>query len=102
MAIRDALRIIPAEATGLYRLRVPEQAELLSIGQGNVQARLSAHLGKVGQPSLRQGSVFAEAMECSWVVGSSWWPHQRLELENDLIAAYVLSTGTIPHAQFIG
>jgi hypothetical protein len=28
--------------------------------------------------------------------------HQRLELENDLIAAYVLETGTIPAAQFLG
>jgi hypothetical protein len=41
-------------------------------------------------------------MECSWVGAASWWPHQRLELENDLIASYILSTGTIPQAQFIG
>jgi len=102
MAIREALRIIPPEATGLYRLRVPGQAEMIYIGQGLVRARLSAPLGKVGQPEHRQGSIFAGAMECSWVVGSSWLPHHRLELENDLIAAYVLSTGTIPQAQCIG
>ena len=102
MAIGEAIRIIPPAATGLYRLRIPDQAELLYIGQGLVRARLLAHLLKRGQPTHRQSALFTGSLVCSWVIVSSWLPHQRLELENDLIAAYVLSTGTIPQAQFIG
>jgi hypothetical protein len=101
MAIEEAFRIIPPEATGLYRLRISDQAGLLYIGQGKVLARMNAHLGKGGQPSHRQSSIFASTLECSWIVAPSWLAHQRLELENDLMAAYVLSTGTIPPAQFI-
>lgn len=57
---------------------------------------------KGGQPAHRQSTFFAGPLECSWVVASSWLPHHRLELENDVIAAPVLSTGTIPQAQFLG
>ncbi len=37
----------------------------------------------------------------SWL-DTAWHPHQRLELENDLIAAYLLTTGDVPPAQFLG
>ena len=102
IAVQEAFRIIPPDANGLYRLRVPGQAEWLSIGQGLVRDRLLAHLLKGGQPTHRQSALFTGPLECSWVLDSSWFPHQRLELENDVIAASVLSTGTIPQAQFIG
>jgi len=48
--------------------------------------------------------VFAatQAIEASWVLNESWLDHQRLELENDLIAAHILEHGTVPPAQFIG
>ncbi|MDQ3222839.1 MAG: hypothetical protein M3Q75_05090 [Gemmatimonadota bacterium] len=51
----------------------------------------------------RQGHVFAAAptLEASWV-GGEWLPHQRLELEVDLIAAHMLVTGRLPLAQFLG
>lgn len=102
MAVPEALHMIPPEANGLYRLRVSGQAELIYIGQGLVRARLLAHLLKGKQPTHRQSALFTRALECSWVIGSAWLPHQRLELENDLIAAHVLAAGTIPRAQFFG
>jgi hypothetical protein len=36
------------------------------------------------------------------VLNAAWYRHQRLELENDLIAAYLLATGEVPPAQFRG
>lgn len=44
----------------------------------------------------------AERLECSLVVNERWLPHQRLELECDLIGSHLLVTGTVPPAQFIG
>jgi hypothetical protein len=44
----------------------------------------------------------AQSLEYSWVANSDWLPHQRLELENDLIAAYLLERGQVPKAQFLG
>jgi hypothetical protein len=47
--------------------------------------------------------VFAagEPLECSWVENSSWADHHRLELETDLIAAYVEAEQHPPPAQFL-
>jgi hypothetical protein len=45
---------------------------------------------------------FAAVLVCSWVVNNEWLSHQRLELENDLIASHLLETGKIPVAQFCG
>jgi hypothetical protein len=36
------------------------------------------------------------------VIGLTWEHHQRLELENDLIAAWMLASGSPPSAQFYG
>jgi hypothetical protein len=35
-------------------------------------------------------------------LNSAWHDHERLELENDLIAAQFLETGRVPPAQFLG
>ena len=35
---------------------------------------------------------------CSWVENETWHKHQRLELENDLIAAHLLHAGVLPPA----
>lgn len=90
--------------SGLYRLRGVDPGSLLYIGQGLIPARLLAHLAKTRMPNDAQGSLFIaqSLLECSWVINDAWQPHQRLELENDLIAAHVLETGTIPAAQFLG
>ena len=50
----------------------------------------------------RQGSIFDRGgLECSFVLNDEWFDHQRMEIENDLIAAHVLTTGEVPEAQFI-
>jgi hypothetical protein len=74
------------------------------IGQGSISARLLAHLMKARDPRNEQGRVFAAGarLECSWVVNDAWLVHQRLELENDLIAAHVLVLEHAPPAQFLG
>lgn len=57
---------------------------------------------KVRRVGDRQGEVFAAAaLEASWGQGE-WLPHQRLELEVNLIAAHLLVTGRLPAAQFLG
>jgi hypothetical protein len=55
-------------------------------------------------PDFPEGDVFlsAERLECSWVLNAEWLPHQRQELECDLIGAHLLVQGTVPPAQFIG
>ena len=102
MPVREGVRQLPPEAQGLYRIRDPQRTGLIYIGQGTIRARLAAHLGKVNRPTARQSEWFAGPIESSWVVHTAWYPHQRLELENDLIAAYLLTTGDVPPAQFLG
>jgi hypothetical protein len=102
MPVRDALVATPANANGLYRIRLTNTPGLLYVGQGLVLSRLAAHIQKTHDPSHRQAAIFAGPIECSWVVNDLWYPHQRLELENDLIAAHALTTGTIPLGQFTG
>jgi hypothetical protein len=102
-AVKVALGELPATAQGLYRIKRPgDQTSLTYIGQGQVRERLAAHVHKAVLPKHRQASFFAGQLMCSWVVNESWCAHQRLELENDLIAAHVLATGAVPQAQFIG
>lgn len=80
---------------GLYRLRLPHQelGTLLYLGQGKVAARLAQHRKTATQTE-------AYRVECSWVLNPRWNPCQLLELENDLIAAYMLSKGLPPSWQF--
>jgi hypothetical protein len=93
-----------ATAQGLYRIRDAAKSGLLYVGEGVVAARLLSHRRKTRKPGDPQGDVFgsAERLECSWVLNEGWLPHQRLELECDLIGAHLLVTGTVPPAQFIG
>jgi hypothetical protein len=94
----------PASALGLYRLRAPGVDGLLYIGQGAVRSRVLAHLRTAALATDAQGAVFraAGAIQASWVVDDRWVAHQRLELENDLIAAHELRLGQPPPAQFLG
>ena len=64
---------------------------------------MTAHLAKARVEGHRQGSIFDRGgLECSFVLNDEWFDHQRMEIENDLIAAHVLTTGEVPEAQFIG
>jgi len=101
---KAGLTSLANNSLGLYRIRSCNQPELLYIGQGIIKARLANHLDKAQNPKTEQGHVFANAgiLECSWVINNSWVHHQRLELENDLIAAHLLFIETAPIAQFLG
>lgn len=88
---------------GFYRIRdATDTGRLLYIGEGLIAGRLLTHWRK-RHGDNPQGRVFGRAVrvEASWV-GGPWLPHQREELETDLIAAHVLSAGLPPPAQFIG
>lgn len=89
---------------GLYRIRETEGEGLLYIGEGRVRERLIAHSRKKSNTAHPQGRVFSKAtgLEGSWTLNETWHSHQRQELESDLIAAYLLETGSIPKAQFLG
>ncbi len=102
--VEESGHLLDRHASGLYRIRATGHPSLLYIGQGKVQARLRAHQQKVADGGNRQGRIFGDAdrLDCSWVLGEAWLPPQLLELETDLIAAYVLNTETIPAAQFLG
>lgn len=96
-------RLEAGVVNGLYRIRRSgDKPALLYIGQGRVVMRLGAHQRKADRPELRQASIFTGRLDYSAVLNETWLPHQRLELENDLIAAYILHTGAIPAAQFLG
>jgi hypothetical protein len=92
-------------ALGLYRIRGTGEG-LVYIGEGAIPSRLRIHAAKANaQPdeATPQQRVFLASgpLEYSYVEGE-WETHQRLELENDLIAAHLLTTDTVPPAQFIG
>lgn len=93
-----------AVARGVYRIRRVGDERLLYIGQGLVRSRLSAHLAKATQTGQRQSALFSGDIEAGWVGfdESSLASQQLLEVENDLIASYVLRTGELPAAQFLG
>jgi hypothetical protein len=102
MPLREVQAHLQAEAQGLYRIGPKNDPGLVYVGEGNVRDRLRAHQAKIGRDH-RQACILAEAgrLECSWVLSEHWLPHQRLELENDLIAAHVIM-GKPPTAQFLG
>ena len=89
--------------TGLYRIRGIASGHVVYIGEGAIRERVRAHLAKLRLADHAQGRILAtEApLAVSWVEGP-WQRHQRLELENDLIAAHMLAVGRPPVAQFLG
>ena len=91
----------PRPAVGVYRIRGGD-GRIVYIGQGLIAARLAAHDRSATFANSPQGVVLGSArpLTCSWVANANWPDHQRLELENDLVAACVLATGTPPSAQF--
>jgi hypothetical protein len=93
-------------STGLYRIKSVNDHELLYIGEGKIKSRLKAHINKVNRPQDPQGRIFVhrDRLQLSWVNEGDWrgHKHQRLELENDLIAAHILETRSVPKAQFLG
>jgi len=100
----DVRSKLPERSLGLYRIRDTYAGTLLYIGEGIIGSRLKAHSAKLRIEGHPQGVILREAgcLEFSWVINNSWANHHRLELENDLIASYILATKSIPAAQFLG
>lgn len=101
--LQDVGRHAPFLASGLYRIRGTDPVTLLYVGEGNVRGRLTAHLKKTADAHHPQGIIFAtqDRLESSWTINGAWLDHQRLELENDLIAAHIIETRIVPAAQFL-
>lgn len=87
---------------GLYRIRGNDE-RLVYIGQGGIRSRFLAHLAKLNLHTA-QGRLLRLAMPLTFstAANQSWRRQQRLELEIDLIGAYVLAAHKPPEAQFIG
>lgn len=87
---------MPPRRQGLNR-------EQVKCGEGAIRGRIIAHVAKL-KASDKQGTVFAGAapLEFSWTTNDGWLRHQRVELETDLIGAFVLATYQAPAAQFLG
>ena len=100
----DASARPPRRASGLYRFHRQGEPTLVYVGQGRIADRLRDHLKKGSTSGHSQQGHFHEpdSLEVSWVLSGEWLDHQRLELENDLIAAHVLAFGCPPAAQFQG
>ena len=97
----DAIKAV-ATGLGIYRIK-GRDGSLTYIGEGSLRQRLLTHAAKLATPSP-QGTALANSapLMFSTVLGPDWLRHQRLELETDLIAAYVLAARQPPAAQFIG
>jgi hypothetical protein len=91
-----------ADVAGLYRIRRQSVADLLYVGESaRIATRVRVHRGKARDVKHRQATHFAGDVECSWARGPTL-PHQREELEADLIGSHLLVVGRGPSAQFIG
>ena len=79
----------------MYRIRGSDN-RILYIGEGIIAARLAVHRKSASIARSAQGEALATAkpLTCSWVINAAWADHHRLELENDLIAAWVLAKGS--------
>lgn len=90
------------QRTGIYRIRHVGAETLQYIGIGKIRSRLSSHVKKGTQPDHPQFEYFNTPLEFSWHTDSHSDSTQLAEIENDLIASHVLSTGSAPPAQFKG
>lgn len=104
LALSAAFQHLDHAVTGLYRIRRRGETGLRYIGEGRIAPRLEAHRRKGLGGTGAQALLFRdpETLACSWISNPLWVTHQRLELENDLIAAHLLETGSVPPAQFLG
>ena len=78
--------------------------KLTYVGEGKIKDRVEAHLKKGEQPDHSQAFSFSEpqSIELSYIQRHDLAKHQRLEIENDIIAAHVLQLGEVPMVQFLG
>jgi len=93
--LSEAVEYLGSAALGLYRIRERQSGKLLYVGEGRIRDRLQAH-------TARERFSGRGEIEVSLVENDVWYKHQRLELENDLIAAHLLTTSEVPAVQFVG
>lgn len=100
-AVREAL---DRDAVGFYRLAGPKAERLAYVGEGKIVQRIANHVAKTRQQGHKQGQVLADfsPIRASFCTTSDWQASERLEIENDLIAAHVMRVGYAPNAQFLG
>lgn len=74
------------------------------MGQGLLLNRLMTHARKQQQADHPQGEVFNHegGLTFSWVALLGSHNHHLLEIENDLVEAFILSRQAAPRAQFLG
>jgi hypothetical protein len=101
---QKTLSTLESSKIGLYRIRKKDNDSLLYIGQGKISDRLRNHVLKGNIVDHTQSDIFRplEDLEFSYSVITNPESHHLLELENDLIASYIIMTRTIPAGQFIG
>ena len=101
---QDAHKNLKGFETGLYILRHKNKNVFLYVGEGKIKDRINAHLKKGQKPNHRQYPFFKDHrdIEISYAINNSLKSHHRLEIENDLIGAYLKKFNDIPRAQFIG
>jgi len=94
-------RVGRAAGVGVYRIRGGDE-RIVYIGEGTIAPRLAAHQRSASTARSPQGQALSAArpLTVSWVINPAWEGHQRLELETDLIAAWVLASHSPPSAQF--
>ena len=102
MPVTTALSDCKPTEEGIYRIRFEDEDThpFLFIGQGKIKQRLASYC--ISQETIKQRLAGGEKRKvaCSWVTGT-WYPHQRLALVTDLIAAYLLTVGELPQEQFL-
>ena len=100
----NGLNTLNENDVGLYRLKRNGVGKLTYVGEGKIKDRVEAHLKKGEQPNHSQAFAFSEPqfIELSYIQRHDLAKHQRLEIENDIIAAHVLQLGEVPSAQFLG
>lgn len=87
--------------TGVYRIRTRGAEDLLYVGQGRITQRIRSHTAKSRRANQRQGPLFSQSLEVSWVT-LDCSTRELLEIENDAIASHRHTRGAAPTAQFLG
>ena len=89
---------------GVYILKNINQTNFLYVGEGKIRDRIVSHLNKGKAKGHAQQYYFKDqkCIELTYVIDNKLEKHQRLEIENDLIALHIKSYNQIPSAQFIG
>lgn len=104
MTTEALLHRLGGSEMGVYILKNINQTNFLYVGEGKIRDRIVSHLNKGKAKGHAQQYYFKDqkCIELTYVIDNKLEKHQRLEIENDLIALHIKSYNQIPSAQFIG